>query len=216
MIKTFADRVTLAMFRGLFVKSFDRAVQDRAHRKLRLIDAAASIGDLRVPPGNRLEKVTGDRRGRYSIRVNDQWRICFAWRDGDAYDVEFVDYHRQEGGMSIQRDDAVELGDIASGERMAPVHPGVILREEFLDPAGITAYRLAKAIHVPKNRVTGILNGDRSITSDTALRLSAFFGTTAVLWMNLQARYDLDRAARDHGAEIAASIEPYDRDARRA
>jgi proteic killer suppression protein len=58
-----------------------------------MLDAAANLEDLRTPPGNRLEKLTGDREGQYSIRINDQWRICFRWRDGDAHDVEVVDYH---------------------------------------------------------------------------------------------------------------------------
>ena len=62
-------------------------------RKLVQIDAAERLDDLRIPPGNRLEALKGDRRGQHSIRVNDQWRICFRWRDGDAYDVEIVDYH---------------------------------------------------------------------------------------------------------------------------
>ena len=62
-------------------------------RRLVLVDAAEQIGDLRTPPGNQLEKLKGDRSGQYSIRVNDQWRVCFTWHDGDAYDVEIVDYH---------------------------------------------------------------------------------------------------------------------------
>lgn len=62
-------------------------------RKLVALDAAESLDDLRIPPGNRLEQLRGDRAGQYSIRVNDQWRVCFRWRDGDAYDVELVDYH---------------------------------------------------------------------------------------------------------------------------
>ena len=62
-------------------------------RKLRMLNRATSLQDLRVPPANRLEKLSGDRVGQHSIRINDQWRVCFAWRDGDAYDVEIVDYH---------------------------------------------------------------------------------------------------------------------------
>lgn len=68
-------------------------IQQRALRKLRMIDAAADINDLRVPPGNRLEALGGDREGQHSIRINNQWRICFTWSQGDAYDVEIVDYH---------------------------------------------------------------------------------------------------------------------------
>jgi toxin HigB-1 len=64
-----------------------------ALRKLRILDAAMSLSDLRVPPGNRLERLRGDRAGHHSIRINDQWRICFRWKEGDAYDVEIVDYH---------------------------------------------------------------------------------------------------------------------------
>lgn len=93
MIKSFADRTTLAIFRGLYVKAFDRALQRKAHEKLLMIDAAFRIDDLLVPPGNRLEKLSGNRSDQHSIRVNVQWRICFVWRGGDAYDVELVDYH---------------------------------------------------------------------------------------------------------------------------
>lgn len=68
-------------------------MQHAALRKLRMLDAATSLEDLRVPPANRLEKLKGGRAGQWSIRVNDQWRLCFRWRDGDAHDVELVDYH---------------------------------------------------------------------------------------------------------------------------
>lgn len=68
-------------------------MQGTALRKLRMLDAAERLEDLRVPPGNRLERLRGDRAGSFSIRVNDQWRICFRWRNGDAYEVEIVDYH---------------------------------------------------------------------------------------------------------------------------
>ena len=69
-------------------------VQRIAYRKLVVIDAAESINDLRIPPGNRLEKLKGNREGQHSIRVNERWRICFRWKAGDAYDVEITDYHR--------------------------------------------------------------------------------------------------------------------------
>ena len=69
-------------------------MQQTALRKLRMINNAKNIQDLRVPPANRLEKLSGDRSGQYSIRINDQWRVCFTWRDGEAHDVEITDYHR--------------------------------------------------------------------------------------------------------------------------
>lgn len=93
MIASFADRQTEALFRRERVKRIDPRIQQTALRKLRYLDAAATLDDLRVPPGNRLESLKGDRSGRHSIRINDQWRIVFMWKDGRAFDVEIVDYH---------------------------------------------------------------------------------------------------------------------------
>jgi len=93
MIRTFADKETQRLFGREPVKRFPEPVRRPALRRLLLLDAAGSLDDLRVPPGNRLEKLRGDRQGQYSIRVNDQWRICFRWEDGDAYEVELTDYH---------------------------------------------------------------------------------------------------------------------------
>jgi proteic killer suppression protein len=93
VIRTFADKRTAALSLGRYVKGLPGDVAVRAKRRLDLIDAAATLAFLRVPPGNRLETLVGNRAGQYSIRVNDQWRICFRWRDGSAYDVEFCDYH---------------------------------------------------------------------------------------------------------------------------
>ena len=93
VIRSFADRETEKVFRRERSRSLPPDVQRRAHRKLLLVNAAESIGDLRVPPGNRLERLRGDRNGQHSIRINDQWRVCFVW-DGDGVrDVEIVDYH---------------------------------------------------------------------------------------------------------------------------
>jgi proteic killer suppression protein len=93
VIKTFADTRTAALFAGQFVKALPTDVAVRAKRKLDLIDAAATLEFLRSPPGNRLEALAGDRKGQHSIRVNQQWRVCFRWVEGHAYDVEFCDYH---------------------------------------------------------------------------------------------------------------------------
>ena len=91
MIKSFADRDTERLFADEFVKAFG-AIERAARRKLLLLDAVTRLDDLRVPPGNRLEALRGNRTGQHSIRINDQWRICFRWSDG-ACDVEIVDYH---------------------------------------------------------------------------------------------------------------------------
>ena len=93
MIRSFADKNTQRVFQRLASKSLSIELQRAAYRKLTILDAAEAINDLRIPPGNRLEKLKGDREGQYSIRINDQWRICFYWKENDAYDVEIADYH---------------------------------------------------------------------------------------------------------------------------
>lgn len=93
MIKSFRDSRTESLHLGRVPKGIPADVARRAVAKLFLLDTVTRVEDLRVPPGNRLHRLTGDRDGQWSISVNDQWRICFRWSEGDAYDVEFVDYH---------------------------------------------------------------------------------------------------------------------------
>ena len=93
MIRGFRDTETERLFRRERGSKLSRPLQRAALRKLLLLDAAESLDDLRVPPGNRLEKLAGDREGQYSIRVNDQYRVCFRWEGSEAHDVEVVDYH---------------------------------------------------------------------------------------------------------------------------
>ncbi len=93
MIKSFADKATAAVFSGQFVRRLPNDIQAIARRKLKLIDAVGNIEELRVPPGNRLEQLSGNRAGQWSIRINAQWRICFKWANGHAEEVEIIDYH---------------------------------------------------------------------------------------------------------------------------
>ena len=93
MIRGFADKETQSVFDRQRSKRLPVQIQRQAHRKLLQIHAASRIETLRVPPGNHLERLSGDRAGQYSVRINRQWRICFKWRAGDAYDVEIADYH---------------------------------------------------------------------------------------------------------------------------
>jgi proteic killer suppression protein len=93
MIRSFADREAEALFRGRFARRLAQDMQRVAQRKLRLIHQATRLTDLAAPPGNRLEALRGNRAGQHSIRINDQWRICFRWSDQGADDVEIVDYH---------------------------------------------------------------------------------------------------------------------------
>lgn len=93
MIRSFRDKDTEATWRRAYVKKLSPSLSKTAYNKMILINAATNINDLRVPPGNRLEKLVGKRGGQHSIRVNDQWRICFTWVGADAEDVELTDYH---------------------------------------------------------------------------------------------------------------------------
>lgn len=93
MIRSFRNKDSQAVFRGEFVKGLDRQIQQRAREKLKYLDAATGLRDLMLPPSNQLERLMGDRPGQYSIRINRQWRVCFKWKEGDAFDVEIVDYH---------------------------------------------------------------------------------------------------------------------------
>ena len=93
MIKNFRSREAEKIWNGVRSKRLPQDIQQIARRKLRMLNNSRSLNDLRVPPANRLEALKGNRSGQHSIRVNDQWRICFVWVDGDAVNVEIVDYH---------------------------------------------------------------------------------------------------------------------------
>lgn len=93
MIRSFRSRVEKAIWLGEIVPALPIQIQQRARRKLRMLNRAQTLADVSIPPGNRLERLAGDPVGTYSIRINEQWRICFGWSDGDCFDVEIVDYH---------------------------------------------------------------------------------------------------------------------------
>ncbi|MBU1289639.1 type II toxin-antitoxin system RelE/ParE family toxin [Patescibacteria group bacterium] len=93
MIKSFQCKETRKIFERNYSRGFSRSIQRVAMRKLWIIDAAMFLNDLRIPPSNHLEKLSGKRKKQHSIRINKKWRICFEWRQGDAYNVEIIDYH---------------------------------------------------------------------------------------------------------------------------
>jgi toxin HigB-1 len=93
VIRNFSDKEAEKIWSGASSRRLPTDIQTIARRKLRMLNNAAALDDLRAPPANRLEALRGDRKGQHSIRINDQWRICFCWTEGDAYDVEIVDYH---------------------------------------------------------------------------------------------------------------------------
>jgi antitoxin HigA-1 len=160
-----------------------------------MLNNARTLNELQVPPANRLEKLAGDRVGQYSIRINERWRVCFVWRDGDAYDVEIVDYHEESAFMKA--------------DKLHPVHPGEVLLEEFLKPMQLSQNRLALDIGVHPRRINEIVLGKRSVTADTALRLARYFGTSPQFWLGLQADYDLDVAMDELGDRLEREVKTY-------
>ncbi len=114
--------------------------------------------------------------------------------------------------MTIDREELdrleVDFSDVASGRRLHPVHPGTILRDEFLEPMGLSVYRLARDIKVSRPRLNEVVRGRRAVTVDSALRLARYFGTTPEFWINLQARYDLDVAERTVRPVIDREVTP--------
>jgi proteic killer suppression protein len=93
VIRGFSDGEAASIWEGTRSRRLPQDIQPAVRRKLRMLNSSGTLEDLRVPPGNRLEALRGDRKGWYSIRINDQWRICFRWREGDAFDVAIEDYH---------------------------------------------------------------------------------------------------------------------------
>lgn len=161
------------------------------------VDAAAALEDLRQPPGNQLEALKDDRAGQHSIRVNDQWRLCFVWRDGNAHKVEIAEYH-QEPRQMIRRDelDSVDFSDASTGETIPAMTPGDVQRLDFMESLKLFARALARDMGVIADRVTEMINGKCTITAEIAILLGRRFGTTRSFWMNLQTAFDLEKAER--------------------
>ncbi len=188
MIRRLRSKAAAAVFTGRCPKGFPPDLLRAARRKLEALNAAAVLDDVRAPPGN--------RQGQHSIRINDQWRICFVWSDGGADRVGIVDYHGWRGCSGMNED--VEI--VAS---LPPMHPGEMLREEFMLPMNLSAGQIAKAADVPRTRIERIMREEVGMTGDTALRLSRVLGTSPEFWMNLQGRYELETARQALGEEIA-------------
>ena len=112
--------------------------------------------------------------------------------------------------MSIQREElnTMQWDDVATGERLAPIHPGEVLLHDFIEPMGLTRYKVAKFTSVPQRRIDEICSGKRAVTADTAMRLGRLFGMSAQTWMNLQAQYDLEVAEHELGDRIALEVMP--------
>lgn len=204
MIGSFRDRATEVLFNGRNSKAarkvLPRSLWKLAASKLDQLDSVTGLDELRIPPGNYLEALKGDRAGQHSIRINDQYRICFEWADDGPELVEVTDYHRYVKKVAMVR----------TPTHRPPTHPGEMLLEEFLRPLGVTQRRLADAIQVPYQRVNEIVNGRRGVTPSTALRLARYLGTSVDFWLNLQQRWDLYRAMQEEKEDLR-QIRPLER-----
>jgi len=178
MIRSFRDPETERLFQRKGSRRLSSTLARVALRKLLMIDAAESLIDLRVSPGNRLEKLTG------------------TGPDNTASGSTISGVSVPSGGSPMPTTSRsltiTKSRRRPARRRLAPIHPGEVLLEEFLKPHGITQYRLAKELSVPPRRINEIAHGKRSISADTALRLARYFGTSEQFWLNLQARYDLE------------------------
>jgi addiction module HigA family antidote len=196
VIVSFADPETQALAEGIPVSTFS-TFERVGRRKLRQLEIAGSLEDLRIPPDNRLEIHKGDREGQSCIRINSEWCIYFNWTQSGAREVKISKYiqAREETDMVIRVDKRVSASRTASrkstARRPEPITPGELLWEEFMDPMGISAYRLAKEIEVPAQRIGEIIKGKRSISADTDLRLCRFFGLSNGYWLRAQAAHDI-------------------------
>ena len=181
-------------------KGFPADVAKTARRKLVMVNNAGVLADLKSPPGNRLEALRGNFVGRHSVRINDEWRIVFRWTETGPEEVEIVDNQKAGEGTGMVRTLIIEEYKMA--KKLAPVHPGEVLREEFLKPVKLTPYAVAASIGVPRTRIERLAREETAVTADTALRLGKLFKTTAAFWLNLQGQYDLETAEDKISAQI--------------
>ena len=165
----------------------DGKIQQRARENLKYLDSAVDLRDLMIPPANELELLKHDRKGQYSIRCGDRGLPLAGWFNGPA-----------------------EV-NVMSRKSLRPVHPGDILVHDFMKPLKLSAYRLAKGLGVSAPTVNEIARRRRGVTAEMALRLSRYFGTTAQLWQNLQAQYDLEIASSRIGKAVERKVLPLPR-----
>ena len=203
MIQAFRCEEPEAVFHGQRSRRLSGDLQEVARRELPLLHRAIELNDLRVPPGNNLESLKGDRAGQHSIRLNGQRRICFVWGATGPEDVEIVDYHQEGEAMPKVR--------AKDPDRLEPVHPGEVLLHDFLEPTGLSQHQLAMRTGIPASRIHAIVKGDRSVTADTAMRLGRFFGVSPELWMGLQADYDLEAWEIENGDRLEREVRPLPR-----
>lgn len=177
LIKSFENKITLKVWQQEFIKSMPQEVQDRALHKLVMINNTGKLEDLRLPPGNHLEKLYGDRIGQYSIRIQKQYWICFNYSNG-----EFLQCWNSWLSLG---------GKIKMAKNLASPKMSSFLWDDFMKPLHISAYKLAKEINVPVSRIQDILHDRRKITADTSIRLGRYFGISDDYFFKIQNELDL-------------------------
>ena len=197
MIKNFCDKETEKIYNQIFSKKIPTDIQTVALRKLIMIDNAANLEDLKVPPANRLESLSGDREGQYSIRINDQYRICFTFTEKMIFAMWKLSIIIKFMGKEPNMDTIITTPTM-----------GEILREEFMTPLNLSTYKLAQELHVPVSRIQAILKNERRITADTSLRLARYFGVSDKYFLDIQNDIDIRELKLSKDKEIEQII-PY-------
>ena len=192
MIKTFADKDAERLFTDGSCKRISSDVAARTARKLDMIDAALTLEDLRVPPGNRLHALKGDRAGMHAISVND----------GFAFASRASMRTMSRCATTIEAGGKMEQHMILMARK--PTHPGEVLREEFMPDYGLTVASLAKRLGVSRQSVNEVVRERRAVSTEMAMRLSRLFGTSAEYWLNLQRNVDLWESLDLHREELDA------------
>jgi antitoxin HigA-1 len=211
VIRSFADKRTAAVFAGHSVRTLPNQIQGRARAKLLAVDAAKQLDDLRLRRaiGSKRCTAIGAGNAASALTINGGYASNGAKvRHGTSRSRTIT----EDEAMSIKREDLdagrIDFSDVSTGKRLPLIHPGEILRDDFLQPMKISVYTLAQAIKVPRSRINDVVLGRRGITADTAFRLARYFGTTPDFWINLQARYDLDAADRKLRRRIEREVTP--------
>ncbi|EZP55559.1 HigA family addiction module antitoxin [Sphingomonas sp. RIT328] len=183
MISSFADAETARIWNGDRSRRLPQDIQRPALRKLRQLNRIVSPYDRLIPPGNRFEELKGDREGTYSIRINAQWRVTFRWEDGAPV-------------MSASK---IIIDD---SERLPNIHPGEILREDFLIGNDISAAEVAAGSGIAPDKLEALLNERVPIDAESALRLARYFGMSETFFLGLQNDFDLEEARSVYRADL--------------
>jgi len=213
MIRSFRNQQSEDVFNGVknkrAAKVLPLALWGVAARKLDQVNRVVGLDELNVPTGNRLKPLRGDRAGQHSIRINDQYRICFRWADDGAHELKSRTITRSVAESPLSTWPSWPEGRMRKlPTHRPPTHPGEMLMEEFLKPLAISQTEFAERIGVSYPRLNELIHGKRGVTPDTALRLAHVLGMSADFWLGLQQDWDLWHAERSPKAKLIKKLQP--------